>query len=52
MTLAPLPIRRARKAATAIHDRLRIRDATDIDVEGIAAVLGLDVRRGTDELHL
>ncbi|MCB9508263.1 MAG: ImmA/IrrE family metallo-endopeptidase [Myxococcales bacterium] len=46
MTLAPLPIRRARKAATAIHDRLRIRDAADIDVEGIAALLGLDVRRG------
>jgi len=46
VTLAPLPIRRARKAATAIHDRLRIRDAADIDVEGIAALLGLDVRRG------
>ncbi len=46
MTLAPLPIRRARKAATAIHDRLRIRDAADIDVEGIAALHGLDVRRG------
>lgn len=46
MTLPPLPIRRARKAATAVHDRLCIRDASDIDVEGIAAVLGLDVRRG------
>jgi hypothetical protein len=46
VTLAPLPIRRARKAATAVHDRLCIRDASDIDVEGIAAVLGLDVRRG------
>jgi hypothetical protein len=46
VTLPPLPIRRARKAATAVHDRLRIRDASDIDVEGIAAVLGLDVRRG------
>jgi hypothetical protein len=46
VTLAPLPIRRARKAATAIHDRLRIRDASDIDIEGIAAVHGLDVRRG------
>ncbi|MCB9564213.1 MAG: ImmA/IrrE family metallo-endopeptidase [Kofleriaceae bacterium] len=46
MRLAPLPIRRARKAATAIHDRLRIRDAADIDVEGIAALHGLDVRRG------
>ncbi|MBZ0234741.1 MAG: ImmA/IrrE family metallo-endopeptidase [Deltaproteobacteria bacterium] len=30
----------------AIHDRLRIRDAADIDVEGIAALHGLDVRRG------
>jgi hypothetical protein len=46
VTLPPLPIRRARKAATAVHDRLCIRDASDIDVEGIAAVLGLDVRRG------
>lgn len=42
----PLEIRRARKAATTLHTRYRIRDASDIDVVEIAAVLGVSVRRG------
>lgn len=42
----PLEIRRARKAASALHSRYRIRDAGDIDVVEIAAVLGVAVRRG------
>jgi len=46
VNIAPLPIRRARKAASAVHERFRIRDPKDIDVEGIAALLGLDVRHG------
>lgn len=46
MTLGPLEIRRARKAAAALHTEYRIRDAGDIDVVAIAAVLGVSVRRG------
>ena len=49
MRLAPLPVRRARKAATALHDRFHLRDPQDLDVEGIAALLGLHVRVG--DLH-
>ncbi|MCA9678725.1 MAG: ImmA/IrrE family metallo-endopeptidase [Myxococcales bacterium] len=49
MRLAPLPVRRARKAATALHDRFHLRDPQDLDVEGIAALLGLQVRVG--DLH-
>jgi hypothetical protein len=43
---APLEIRRARKAATALHERYRIRDHRDLDVREIAALLGVDVRHG------
>ncbi len=46
MTLPSTAIRHARDAATAIHERFRIRDPADIDVEGIAALHGLDIRRG------
>ncbi|MCA9676298.1 MAG: ImmA/IrrE family metallo-endopeptidase [Myxococcales bacterium] len=49
MRLAPLPVRRARKAATALHDRFHLRDPQDLDIEGIAALLGLQVRVG--DLH-
>jgi hypothetical protein len=42
----PLEIRRAWRAATDLHDRFFIRDATDIDVRGIAALLGVEVRDG------
>lgn len=43
---APLEIRQARKAASTLHTRYRIREAGDIDVVEIAAVLGVTVRRG------
>lgn len=42
----PLEIRRAWRAATELHDRFFIRDAQDIDVRGIAALLGVEVREG------
>ena len=42
----PLEIRRAWRAATALHDRFYIHDAADIDVRTIAALLGVTVRDG------
>jgi hypothetical protein len=42
----PLEIRRAWRAATELHDRFFIRDAADIDVRGIAALLGVEIRDG------
>lgn len=42
----PLEIRRAWRAATDLHDRFFIRDAADIDIRGIAALLGVEVREG------
>jgi hypothetical protein len=43
---APIEIRRARKAASALHSRYWIRDANDIDVDGIAALMNIVVREG------
>ncbi len=46
MTLSPLPIRRARQAATALHERLDLRDVHGLDIEAMAKRLGVRVRRG------
>jgi hypothetical protein len=42
----PLEIRRARHAASALHSRYWIRDANDIDVDEIAALMNIVIRHG------
>lgn len=44
--LAPLPIRRARQAATALHDKLGLHDIHALDLDALALKLGVRIRRG------
>jgi Zn-dependent peptidase ImmA (M78 family) len=42
----PIEIRRARQAASALHTRYWIRDANDINVDEIAALMNIVIRHG------